>query len=73
MSSLTVNRQSTTWPKNDDLFTEMIRAQNRRELDPAMMAVPTFSGKEPEKCLDLDKQNKKHLQPVGMGTTSGND
>ena len=38
--------------QNADLLTEMIKAQNRRELDPAIMAIPTFSGKEPEKCLD---------------------
>ena len=38
--------------QNADLFTEMIKAQNRRELDPAMMTIPTFSGTEPEKCMD---------------------
>ena len=38
--------------QNADLFTEMIKAQSRRELDPAMMAIPTFSGTEPEKCMD---------------------
>ena len=38
--------------QNADLFTEMINTQNRRELDPALMAIPTFSGTEPEKCMD---------------------
>ena len=38
--------------QNADLFTEMIRGQNRRDLDPAIMAIPTFTGKEPENCLD---------------------
>ena len=38
--------------QNADLFLEMIRGQNRRDLDPAMMAIPTFTGEEPEKCLD---------------------
>ena len=38
--------------QNADLFTEMINAQKRRELDPALMAIPTFSGTEPEKCMD---------------------
>ena len=37
--------------QNADLFTEMINAQKRRELDPALMAIPTFSGTEPEKCM----------------------
>ena len=38
--------------QNADLFSEMIRGQNRRDLDPAMMVIPTFTGEEPEKCLD---------------------
>ena len=38
--------------QNVDLFTEMINAQKRRELDPALMAIPTFSGTEPDKCMD---------------------
>ena len=38
--------------QNADLFTEMIKVQNRRDLDPAVMAIPTFTEKEPEKCLD---------------------
>ena len=38
--------------QNADLFAEMINAQKRRELDPALMAIPTFSGTEPEKCMD---------------------
>ena len=38
--------------QNADLFIEMINAQKRRELDPALMAIPTFSGAEPEKCMD---------------------
>ena len=38
--------------QNADLFTEMIKVQNRRDLDPVVMAIPTFTGKEPKKCLD---------------------
>ena len=38
--------------QNADIFTEMIKVQNRRDLDPAVMAIPTFTGQEPEKCLD---------------------
>ena len=38
--------------QNADLFTEMIKAQNRRELDPTLMAIPMFSGTEPERCTD---------------------
>ena len=38
--------------QNADLFTKMINVQKRRELDPALMVIPTFSGTEPEKCMD---------------------
>ena len=38
--------------QNVDLFTEMAKGQRRRDLDPAVMAIPTFTGQEPEKCLD---------------------
>ena len=31
---------------------KMINTQKRRELDPTLMAIPTFSGTEPEKCMD---------------------
>ena len=34
--------------QNADLFSEMIKGQNRRALDPAVMAIPTFTGEEPE-------------------------
>ena len=38
--------------QNADLFTEMARGQKRRDLDPVVMAILTFTGQEPEKCLD---------------------
>ena len=38
--------------QNVDLFMEMAKGQRRRDLDPAVMAIPTFMGQEPEKCLD---------------------
>ena len=38
--------------QNADPFSEMIKVQTRRDLDPAVMAIPTFTGEEPEKCLD---------------------
>ena len=36
--------------QNTDLFMEMAKGQRRRDLDPAVMAIPTFTGQEPEKC-----------------------
>ena len=38
--------------QNADLFMEMVKGQGRRDLDPAVMAIPMFTGQEPEKCLD---------------------
>ena len=38
--------------QNADLFLEMIKGQTRRDFDPTVMAIPTFTGEEPEKCLD---------------------
>ena len=38
--------------QNADLFMEMAKGQRRRDLDPAVMAIPTFTGQEPEKCLN---------------------
>ena len=38
--------------QNVDLFMEMAKGQRRRDLDPAVMAIPTFTGQEPGKCLD---------------------
>ena len=31
---------------------QFIRAQDRRDLDPALLDIPTFSGEDPEKCLE---------------------
>ena len=38
--------------QNADIFMEMVKGQRRRDLDPAVMAIPTFTGQEPGKCLD---------------------
>ena len=51
---VTTNSRHTEYhmSQNADLFTEMIQVQKRRDLDPAVMAIPMFTGQEPEKCLD---------------------
>ena len=51
--------------QNADLFTEMIKGQNRRDLDPAVMAIPTFTGQEPEKCLDWINRIKNICSKAG--------
>ena len=37
----------------------MIKVQNRRDLDPAVMAIPMFTGQELEKCLDWINRIKR--------------
>ena len=51
--------------QNADLFSEMIKGQTRRELDPAMMAIPTFTGEEPAKCLDWINRIKNVCNQAG--------
>ena len=38
--------------QNTKIMDQFIRAQDRRDLDPALMDIPTFTGQEPEKCLE---------------------
>ena len=40
--------------QTDSLFQEMIKAQEKRDLDPALLVIPTFSGeaKDRPQCLD---------------------
>ena len=51
--------------QNADLFSEMIKGQNRRDLDPVVMAIPTFTGEEPEKCLDWINRIKNVCSQAG--------
>ena len=51
--------------QNADLFAEMIQVQKRRDLDPAVMAIPTFTGQEPEKCLDWINRIKNICSQAG--------
>ena len=37
--------------QNTKMMDQFIKAQDRRDLDPTLMDIPTFSGDEPEKCL----------------------
>ena len=38
--------------QNTKMMDQFIHAQDRRDLDPALMDIPTFTGDEPEKCLE---------------------
>ena len=35
------------------MFQELIKAQNKRDLDLALMSIPTFTGEDNSQCLDL--------------------
>ena len=49
------------------LFQEMIKAQEKRDLDPALLAIPTFSGeaKDRPQCLDLVSRVKNVCDQSG--------
>ena len=51
--------------QNADLFLEMIKGHTRRDLDPAMLAIPTFTGEEPEKCLNWINRIKNVCDQAG--------
>ena len=38
--------------QNTKMMDQFIKAQDRRDLDPTLMDIPTFMGDEPEKCLE---------------------
>ena len=45
------------------LFQEMIKAQEKRDLDPALLVIPTFSGeaKDRPQCLDWCQELKTYV------------
>ena len=51
--------------QNVDLFMEMTKGQKRRDLGPAVMAIPMFTEQEPEKCLDWINRIKNICSQAG--------
>ena len=49
---LSVTRADYNMQQNTKMMDQFIRAQDRRDLDPALMDIPMFTGEEPEKCLE---------------------
>ena len=49
---LSATRADYNMQQNTKMMDQSIRAQDRRDLDPALMNIPTFTGEEPEKCLE---------------------
>ena len=38
--------------QNTKMMDQLIKAQDRRDLDPALIDIPRFLGDQPEKCLE---------------------
>ena len=38
--------------QSNNLFWELVKGLNRRDLDPALMSIPTFTGDDSSQCLD---------------------
>ena len=53
--------------QTDSLFQEMIKAQEKRDLDPALLAIPTFLGeaKDRPQCLDWVSRVKNFCDQSG--------
>ena len=49
-----------------NLFQEIIKEQEKRDLGPTLLAIPTFSGKplDRSQCLDWVSRVKKCMQPI---------
>ena len=51
--------------QNTKMMDQFIKAQDRRDLDPALMDIPTFLGDEPEKCLEWVTRIKNVCRQLG--------
>ena len=49
---LSATRADYNMQQNTKIMDQFIRAQDQRDLDPALMDIPTFTGEEPRKCLE---------------------
>ena len=49
---LSATRSEYNMQQNTKVMDQFIKAQDRRDLDPAPMDIPTFTGEEPERCLE---------------------
>ena len=49
---LNTTKSEYNMTQNTRMMDKLIKAQDRRDLDPALMDIPTFLGDQPEKCLE---------------------
>ena len=45
---LNITKSDYNMTQNMKMMDQLIKAQDRRDLDPALMDIPTFSGDQPE-------------------------
>ena len=63
--SLNAKQAEYNTKQNTKLIEELIKSQSHRDLDPALLAIPTFTGLEPEKCLDWIQRVKNVCSQSG--------
>ena len=51
--------------QSTNMLQQLVNAQAKRDLDPALLAIPTFSNKEPEKCMDWIQRIRNVCQQSG--------
>ena len=51
--------------QNNNLIEQLIKAQAQQDLDPALLAIPTFSGKDPEQCGEWIQRIKNVCRQSG--------
>ena len=51
--------------QSTNMLQQLVNAQTKRDLDPALLAIPTFSNKEPEKCMDWIQRIRNVCQQSG--------
>ena len=63
--TLTSAQSQFNTQQSSNMLEKLIQAQERRDLDPALMAIPTFSGSEPEKCMEWIQRIKNVCKQSG--------
>ena len=62
---LSATRSEYNMQQNTKVMDQFIKAQDRRDLDPALMDIPTFTGEEPERCLEWITRIRNVCQQSG--------
>ena len=62
---LNITKSDFNMTRNTKMMDQLIKAQDRRDLDPALMDIPTFSRDQPEKCLEWVTRIKNVCRQLG--------